>query len=215
MIFWLLLLLLVPMVPMVDAHMGIILSGTCTTLIKNNMTTICPSYEDIVTVFPDTSEPRMSGAFTYEDGWYHREYPPIQKHFKYYDHLNKDALWIDPPGDVIEKMPRIFITATDFEYKIKDNNMINSTKLKTGQGRYVSSTCTYAIIKSDNWFFLLGDTMRYLKSGCDPEMTYFDEIKIRKWEAVRHDITTSAKYKLEQWQKQAIEDCGTRVCIPK
>ena len=193
------------------ADIGIILSKTCITMLKNNASTNCPTYEEINLLFPDTSNQQVSGAFNYSDGFYERQPTKFKNHYEYYRYVDEPVTWIDPPGDIIEKIPRIIIQARDFEYTIKDQ-VVNSTSIKVGHSRYVSSTCTYSIITGANWLFLLGDTLKYLKSDCDPNETNFDEIKIKSWEAEHHDITTSAKYKLEQWIKASIERCGKTVC---
>lgn len=193
------------------SHIGIDLSQTCLTMHKNNMSTICPSYEDIVTLFPDTSNKLISGDFGYSEGIYQRQHTKFKHHFNFYDYWASDVRWIDPPGDTREKIKLITITSTDFEYKIPFQT-ITEGSLQTGKSRYVSNNCDQAIITAQNWVFLLGDTLNYLAKNCQKSATNFDEIRIKTWETVNHDITTSAKYQLEQWQKDAIERCGKKIC---
>lgn len=182
-------------------------------MIKANVTTDCPTYEQINLLYPDTSEPKISGGFSYDDDYYHREPTKVIKHYRYYEFHKEPITWIDPPGDVINKMPRIYIAAGDFTYKI-GKQTLTDTSYEVGNNRYVSSTCTEIIISAENWFFLLGDSVNHLLAGCTPESTNFDEIEIRKWQATKHDITTSAKYKLDKWVKES-KELAKNYLIPK
>lgn len=183
-------------------------------MIKNNISSNCPTYEELNLVFPDTSNKYFSGGFIYKDGYYQRDKPRVNNHWGIYEYdENTNRVWIDPPGDVIEKMPRVYIAASDFTYKIDKQKITNSSYI-VGQSRYVSSTCTEIIISADNWLYLLGDSIYYMLNDCDPEYTNFDEIKLREWEATVHDITTSAKYKLEQWIKES-KEAAKSYLIPK
>ena len=190
------------------------LSDSCIALLKINDTT-CPSYAEIIQVFPDQSDQKISGKFGYKDGYYQRLSSPYKNfQYGYYKYLNGTRLWIDAPSDV-KPAKNIVIAPRNFEYIIH-KQIIDTTKnntLMVGQNRYVSKTCSYAIITSENWLFLLGDTLKYLQTGCHD--TNFDEKKIVSWTRNYHDITTSAKYKLEQWVKQSIDKCSKTVCIPK
>ena len=191
------------------------LSDTCIALLKINDTT-CPSYDQILTVFPDQSNQKYSGKFGYEDNYFHRLRSDYKEQYGFYRYDSNDRLWVDAPPDV-KPIKRIVIASRNFEYVIpkqKVDTTFNNT-LSVGQNRFISSGCSYAIITKDNWIFLLGDTIRYMMNGCKSEFTTFTEEKIIDWTRNYHDITTSAKYKLEQWQKKAIEDCAGKVCIPK
>lgn len=188
------------------ADYGIVLSNTCLTMLTNNLTSNCPTYDQILTLFPDTSNQKISGGFVLKDGIIQRQEPPYENHYKNYIFSEKDLLWIDPPGDVLDKVHLITITSHDFTYKIKNQIITNNTVL-IGQGRYVTPNCRSAIITADNWLFLLGDTMQYLKHNCDKGFTNFNEIKIKTWERTIHDITTSYKWQLDQWIKESKEKC--------
>lgn len=190
----------------VHGDYGINLSNTCLTMLKNNVSTDCPNYEQILTLFPDTSNQKISGHFIYKEGILQRQEPQYEHHFKNYDYDNIDTLWIDPPGDVLEKVNLITITSNDFTYKIP-NQIINNFTLLIGQGRYISPNCDKATITAKNWLFLLGDTMKTMKENCSKGSSNFDEIKILSWEKTKHDITTSYKWKLEQWIKESLIKC--------
>src|SRR3972149_5451488 len=63
---------------------GIGYDNTCKTLIKNNISSNCPSYEDIITLFPDTSNQDVSGKFSYYNGIYQRGPAKLLNSFEYY-----------------------------------------------------------------------------------------------------------------------------------
>jgi hypothetical protein len=191
------------------ADLGISLSNTCLTMLKNNVSSNCPTYEEILTLYPDTSNRMISGDFDYSEGILQRQNSKYNDHFQFYRYDNVPTRWIDPPADVIEKIPMIRITSSDFTYKIPSQVITNNTLL-IGQSRYISNNCDEAIITADNWLFLLGDTVQYMDHKCDPAFTNFDEIKIKTWEKTKHDITTSYKYKLDTWIKESLKKCKNK-----
>ena len=192
-----------------NRDLGIILSNTCLTMLKNNVSTNCPGYDEILPLFPDTSNRYVSGDFYYIDGILQRENRHLNNHFKLFEYTNASIRWIDPPGDIREKINKIEIASGDFVYSIKGQKL-NGTAYVVGKDRYVSSTCSYAIINAANWLFLLGDTIWYMDNGCKPEFTRFQENHTISWKRTEHDITTSYKYQLDKW----IEETKIR-CLKK
>jgi hypothetical protein len=70
--------------PSIDAiNFGIVLDNTCKTILRNNVTSNCPTYEDVITVFPDTSIQDVSGRFDYFDGIYQRGPEKLHNSFEY------------------------------------------------------------------------------------------------------------------------------------
>ena len=185
---------------------GIILSNSCKTMLKNNITTNCPTYEQILSVFPDTSNRRMSGDFNYIDGILQRAEPQYENHYDQYRYDTLNLMWIDPPGDVLDKISLITIAPDDFTYKIKGQVMTNNTLL-VGDSRYINTKCHDATISAKLWLFLLGDTIQLMNHNCDRNYTNFDEVKKRIYEKTEHDITTSYKYKLDKWIKETKIRC--------
>ena len=189
------------------ADYGIVLDNTCLAFLKNNLTTNCPGYEIINLIFPDTSNRKISGDFVIKQGIFQRQEPQYEHHYNNYRYdENKDRIWIDPPGDVIDKLKLITITPHDFIYKIGGQTITNSSIL-IGQGRYITPNCSDAIITANNYLFLLGDTMKTIKENCAPGSSNFNEIKIKTWEKTVHDITTSYKYQLDKWIKESLIKC--------
>ena len=194
---------------------GIYLDNTCLTMIKNNISSNCPTYEDIITLFPDTSIKYVSGDFGYADGIYQRLPTKWINSFEYYRFLDPNFIFIDPPVGTKDQIHLIEIKANLDEYllrgKTKSYNAANHT-LTVGHGRYVDS-CRVAYVDSSQWTYLVGDTLHYMSKGCAADSTTFDSKRITHLGKVKHDITTSYKYKLEQWQKKMINICGKKVCL--
>ena len=193
----------------------ITLSDTCIALLKINVTT-CPSYDEILTLFPDQTNTDISGHFEYKFGYYHRQPSDYKNQYEYYKYFPiKNLIWTDPPHDVKLNSRNIIIAAASFDYKLKHEsiNTTHNNTLTVGTNRYVDDKCNDAIITKDNWIFLLGDTVRYMQHDCDEEYTNFDEIKIVEWQRARHNITESYKYQLDKWREQSIAECGKRICI--
>lgn len=188
---------------------GVQLSKTCVVMIKNNMTTNCPTYEEIMFLFPDSSDQRVSGQFVF-DGYLKRGEPKIENEFRFYDYDTQRRLFIDPSADVASRLKLIVIEARIDEYKI-GTQVINSSSIEVGYDSWVNVGCYNAIITAQNWQLQLGNMIQHLGSDCT--INNLDNVKKKTWERVVHDITTSYKYQLEKWIKESIEKCGQRICF--
>ncbi len=190
---------------------GITVSKKCLTMIKNNMTSDCPTYEQILELFPDTSPRQYIGDFKIIDNLVQRE-PMKLKIDNCWHFLNSLAwtqsktVWIDPPGCMQPYMKMITIESNFNEYPIAGitSHMTNNTILM-GNERYVNSGCTESIINAKNWLFLTGDMLRLMNHDCDPAFTSFDHIKKFYFEKSNQDIATSNKHKLDEFFKNAKE----------
>jgi len=196
------------------AHTGIQLGNTCITMIKNNLTTKCPTYEELLSVFSDTSNRKISGDFVVKDGYLHRDFTPIHNQFEYYRTETKELMFIDPPSDMLKLIKLIVIEPSITEYKIDGQTITNNTLL-FGTARSENSDCSEVKISAVDWYVLLGDTVNYVKHNCDKAFTNYDTIKKKSWPRTIHDITTTYKYQYDLWLKNAIEECGKNYCIPK
>src|SRR3990172_13377436 len=194
---------------------GISYDNTCKTMIKNNVTSDCPTYEDIITLYPDTSIKGVSGEFGYRDGIYQRLPTKFINSFEYYRHWDRPILFVDPPVETATRIKLIEIKANLDQYLLRGGtqsyNSIDHT-LTMGIGRYIDS-CRLAYVDAAQWIFLVGDTLNHMNNNCSTDSTKFNSTIITKLGKVEHDITTSYKYKLEQFQKAAIEQCGKKVCL--
>ena len=206
-------------IPQIEAEgitrFGIALDNTCITMIRNNVTSNCPTYEDIITLFPDTSNQDVSGKFAYHNGIYQRTATKWLNSFEYYRFWDGPILFIDPPAETRERIKIIEIKANLDEYLLRGKTMsynaANHT-LTLGHGRYIDS-CRIAYIDSSQWAYLLGDTLFHMQQDCSEDSTTFNSKITTKLYKVIHDITTSYKYQLAKWQEESLLKCGTRLCI--
>ena len=179
---------------------SISLDRTCLALIKSVSKTDCPTYEDILLIYPDTSNKRISGDFILKDGMLQRTNPKFTTHLNAYTY-EKPITWVDPPGDVIDKTKHITIVSKLPLYFVSSSYKKTNNTLTFGTDRYVNSKCTEAIISADKWLLLLGDTIMYLQSTCTK--TNFDSIVKIYQKPMDHDPKSSAWYKYQQWLKNA------------
>jgi len=194
---------------------GIRYDNTCKTMIKNNVTSDCPTYEDIITLFPDTSIQDVSGKFSYYNGIYQRGPTKFINSFEYYRFWDHPILFIDPPVETANRIKLIEIKANLDQYLLRGKTQsYNPTEhsLTLGTSRYIDS-CRLAYVDAANWIFLVGDTIFHMNNGCSADSTKFNSTITTRLGKITHDITTSYKYKLEQFQKAAIEQCGKKVCL--
>ena len=181
---------------------GISLDRTCLTLIKENMRTDCPTYGEILMLFPDTSNKIFSGDFIIKDGLLQREFPPIKNHLNYYSD-KPPVLWVDPPADTMNKIKSVTIYKSLPLYEVTGSKQKANNTLIFGKDRYVNPNCSQAKISADKWPVLLGDTIQYLQSGC--KKTNFESITKIYQKPTEHDITTSKWYQYKQWLKNALQ----------
>src|SRR3990167_9553671 len=90
---------------------GITLDRTCLALIQAEMKTNCTTYDEILLVYPDTSNKRISGDFIFKDGMLQRENPNYRNHLNAY-RFDSPILWIDPPGDTRDRIKMITIASS-------------------------------------------------------------------------------------------------------
>lgn len=186
---------------------GIVLSRNCITMIQNDIPTECPTYEEIMALHPDTSNHKVSGDFEFINGMLQRGKAPYNDHIGWYEFEEK-RIWIDPPGDIRDKIMIITIENNLGDYLIKGKSYhVTNQTITMGHERYVDAECYNASISADNWVFLLGDTIRYMDNRCNEEYTTFDHIKKVTLEKTFQDITTSYKYKLEKWIEESKKSC--------
>lgn len=207
-------------------HLGISLSNSCITMLQNNIETDCPTYEQILAIHPDHSNKVISGDFEYVDGYLQRTQGMAKNnHFEYYKYHNtfidsslktgntSILTWVDPPGDIREKIRLITIEPSLPEYKINGISSEishNGTNLIiTGHNRWIADDCQSITISAEDWIFLLGDTIHMANHNCDEEYSSFNHIRELKLQKTEMDISTSYKYKLEKWIEESKNNCVT------
>lgn len=188
-------------------HYGIVLSKTCTTMIKNGLDTNCPTYEELNTLFPDTSNQVVSGKLESFDGMYQRNNDIKNGHWGFYRFHETSTIWIDPPGDIRDRINLIIIEPRLPEYKLAGMQTMTNNTISLGHDRYIES-CKVATLSATDWLFLVGDTMRYLQNDCDPKFTTFDHIRKKVFEKTEFDISTSYKWQLDNWIAKVKAECA-------
>ena len=195
-------------IPQADARtnydVGITLSKTCLTMIKNNITTPCPTYEEIMTLFPDNTNQNISGKFVYKDGYLQRGNTNYINHYKFYTY-QPVTLWIDPPGDITGRIATITIEPSLPEYLIQESKKLIDNTIIVAHSRYVDPLCYRSTITAQDWVYLTGDTIQLMLHNCDPAFTTFNHIKTKYLGESYQDIATSNKYKIDQMVKLAKE----------
>ena len=208
---------------------GIELSNTCITMIKNNFTTTCPSYEDLLGL--DSSIQEYSGKFITTDGFFHRDKTQYKNSWKLYENDPIIRIIVDPPVGMSERIKTIILKPnfgtyilTDskqqesmFEYidkiissgvnKTKTISVLNQTQ-QYGKilyhDRYVDN-CKDATINADVWKSLLPQTIHHLRTDC--EFTSFNNKEIIYPNRTNIDLSSSPNYKYQEWLSQTKESC--------
>jgi len=216
-----------------ERKIGITISNTCIQMIKNNIESTCPSYEELYLL--DSSNEYISGKFVTDDnGFFHRGFSPITNSWKWYDFDNNLRLFIDPPTDMKSHIKLIEIKHNFDTYTINGNltqpsqytdketlitNNLNqtetiTTKIQTQQeGRivyhdvYVDKHCWSAIINSDRWEEILDSVILHLRKNCDEELTIPGTIEFIPAIKTEIDITTSPHWQYQQWLKEVQIKC--------
>ena len=182
---------------------GLQLSQTCRIMVVHNITSNCPSYEDLYDLGWDSSLPG-SGEFYYDDtGFYKRgqaAYKDVHELYRYFD----NHILVDPPSEIASRAKLIIISPSlptyipPGEYKKEDNSRT------LAKDRYVES-CKVATITAENWEFLIADTIFYLRSDCTH--TVFEHLWTVDDYISSMNIATSAKYKHDKWVEESKIKC--------
>jgi len=187
---------------------GIAISNTCITMHKNNVTTDCPTYEAILSLFPDTSNHDVSGKFIYKDNMLQRQNPPYTKSYSWYEFNTQNTiLFVDPDTQTQKEIGMITIHSQLPYYRIADmSGKVEDNKRYLGTGRYIEE-CRNAAIDGKNWVFLLGDTINYLRHNCEAAFTQFNSTIEFNKQLVDHDITISNKWLHDTFIEWVKENC--------
>ena len=225
--------------PELTSKLGVILSNSCITMIKNGFDTTCPSYHDLIIL--DSSNTDWSGKFTTDEntGFFHRGEPLQKNSWRLYDFENSTRIFIDPPSGMSTKVKLITLVPNFDNYSLAGDmflnnefDFLNDTKTVTSgnntkeipfnwqnqtqesgrvvyHDRYVKN-CNSAVIDSKDWHALLVDTINYLRNDCDPEFTEYKEREFIPINNTKIDITTSPNYQYDKWLKNAMNLCKTK-----
>ena len=136
----------------------------------------CPTYEELNLVYPDNTNKEVSGEIIDNS----RTLPGMEDDWKWYQQQGYSYLiYYDPPPDIVYRSYHITIQPTVPTYKLHQgiSNSLNFTESNNvifASDRWVGNNCGSASISAKVWASLLGDTMGYMKSGCDDSQTIFN-----------------------------------------
>lgn len=194
-----------------DRKIGVVLSQTCITMIKNDFNTTCPTYKDLVIL--DSSLTEVSGKFvTDDDGFFHRSEPSQINSWRYYDFDNEIRLFIDPPHGMAERMKLITLQPNFDTYKVTedltegDYGSENQFGTVLYHDRYIDD-CKYATLNADKWEMLLPDTIHFMRNNCDRDHTSYQEREVINATKTEIDITTSPNWQYAQWLEEVSNFC--------
>ncbi len=188
-----------------ELDIGISISNTCYQMHKYKLSSICPTYQEIMVLFPDTSNQFISGEFIMKDNQWQRDRPRMESHYDWYAfQTDKTHIFIDPDAALQSQLAMIHIESRLGQYPLS-LTVENNTRYM-GEGRYIDS-CRHATIGSENWIFMVGDTIELLRNDCHPTFTMFNETKVIRKELVEHDIVTSAKWIHDKYLEWVKENC--------
>lgn len=210
------LLLLSSVIPFITHHAearisndyGIVLSQTCYNIHRYapiNSTSPCPTYEAIMLLYPDTSDQRYSGEFIYKHNQLQRG-PPLQGHYDYYRFSNQSILFIDPPANTQSELKMIRIESSLDFFKPRGWASIENGTIYQSDTRYIDS-CRMAVIAAANWINLIGDTLNYMRHGCDDDFTEYNFLRVINQTLMEHDIATSNKWLHDQFIQWVKDNC--------
>ena len=182
---------------------GVKLSQNCIVMIKNNITSNCPTYEELSQL--DTSNTEMSGEFGWSDGWYHRHPSKFKDGYRWYDWDNEIRILVDPPSDHQHRIKMITIENNFDKYVLapSDNKLRNNT-ITLHHDRSVKD-CRTAQITTDDWESLLPDTIHYLRTDCT--VTNFDEKIVNVRDDTPWDYEDCQWCKYRTWLETAMLRC--------
>ena len=182
---------------------GVALSKNCVTMLTNNMKTNCPTYDQILNVFPDNTNKKISGDFKKIDGITQREKPPVPNNWFWYYHAKNATFWVDPPSEVRNRINMIIIEASLPEYKTKDSKSMNDYNISFGKDLYIGSNCKESRITAANWLILLPDVLNVAKNNCDLSLLKWNGTTVKTFTKSFQDRSTSAKYQDEKYKQDA------------
>lgn len=190
---------------------GVALSNACLVEIQNPITnpniSKCPSYQDLYDLMLDTSDYDVTGSFGVEDDLFHRlGDSKLKNSWRWYD-LNDYHIFIDPPANYYPSLKMIYIeqeldTFTDLQQLVKKEHVRTLS-----HDRFNDKLCKESVIGADNWLKILSDTIYFMRNNCEPQFTLVKTIEVIEDPYVEHDITTSQKWILENYQREVREKC--------
>ena len=189
-------------------NIGIKLSNSCIVMIQNNITTTCPTYEELYQL--DSSNQIISGTFGYEDNFFHRLEPTSQNNWRWYTFDNTLRLFVDPSSQMQSRM-KIIEIIPNFDVYI-DTNKTKITKNQTQEriiyhDRYIDDYCKTSTINSDKWKIILPDTINHMRQNCTPGTTFFNGTEFIPIIQSEYNRLESPNWQALQWFEESKVKC--------
>ena len=139
---------------------AIVLDNNCLAYHKNNLTSNCPTYEEINLLFPNDPCPYIA-----------------ERCLRYYEFDSAHRYFIDPTAEILDRIKTITLRANFKEFKLPQQQGFNNTShsIQLGVGRYIDDSCHNAYIDANRWVALTGDTIYHMLKDCTPSSTNYDE----------------------------------------
>lgn len=142
--------------------LGVDLSKVCQIMIKNNLTSACPTYEEMISL--DGSDYR-SGSFKVIDGMFQRDKPLVQNDQRLYDFEKEYKIILDPSGNLKGSIRMITIELNFGTYlTVGDYDKTNNTRT-INHDLYVDN-CKNATISAETWLKTLPAVIHFMRNGC-------------------------------------------------
>lgn len=185
----------------VNNAIGITFSKTYLTHLKINPD-LHPNYDDLIALNLDNSNRKITGDFIVKDGITQRENPIMQNHWRYYKYSTDYLIFVDPPSDMRDKLKMITLESNLNVY-FDNSQMIKQDNVrKYNIDRWINKTCYQSTIGADDYLKLLADTVYLMRMNCDYSKSVFNHVQNITDTTTLQDISTSQKYKQEQWEKE-------------
>ena len=202
------------------------------TMIKNNITTTCPTYEELYHL--DSSNQNISGTFGYEDGLFQRLESNVSDGWRWYDSDDTIRLFVDPQSQMYNRIKIIEITPNLEAYAVKGKNYqhqkyenatmeitthTNKTKTITApvkiqeQGRivyhdrYVDDHCRTALVNSEKWMMILPGIIHHMRNNCADESFAISNMEFIAPNNSPFNRDESPSWKKLQWFEESKVKC--------
>lgn len=144
---------------------GIQLSPTCLTLIKNHMPNSCPTYDKLKPL--DNTNPLWEGVWV-NDTYFHRELPRVNSHWLM--NPNKIIVMVDPDPNFTILAKMIIIQPDNFTY-INPGEGIGMNHTRNEYNNRFVAACSQATVAPI--LSLIEDTLHYIENDC--KITAYNE----------------------------------------
>lgn len=215
-------------------NVGVVLSETCLIMLKNQMETTCPRYNDLVQL--DNSITSVSGGFSVdENGLMFRDDAQMKNSWRLYDYDDQFRIFVDPPQGHAERL-RLITIHPNFDtyidpvtssvpdtwgyvknerFSYLQNKTITTETFQIIEpahrilyhDRFVDKNCRTSTVNAENWKMLVPDTVFYMINDCSETKTTINHIEKIYYNKTDFDATETRQYQHESWLEHISEFC--------